>query len=129
MQVLITGSREASPAMLAKVDEVIFWCKTEGHQVLVGDAPGVDRHVRKLCASFGMTARVFGAHDTICDPEIGATTEQLVKLGGTYPERDRVMAQACDLCVAVWNGTSRGTKITFEAAQRIGKRVILRKFD
>jgi hypothetical protein len=49
MRVLITGSREASPAMLAKVEEVVLWGKRQGYALLVGDAPGVDAHVR-LCA-------------------------------------------------------------------------------
>src|SRR5919108_1547944 len=40
--------------------------------------------------------------------------------------RDRLMAQRCDPCVAVWNGRSRGTKATFEYARRLGKRVVVR---
>jgi hypothetical protein len=42
MRVLITGSREASPAMQAKVEEVVLWVKRQGYALLVGDAPGVD---------------------------------------------------------------------------------------
>jgi hypothetical protein len=42
--------------------------------------------------------------------------------------RDRLMAQRCDLCVAVWNGRSRGTNATFESARRLGKRVVVRTF-
>jgi hypothetical protein len=49
MKVLITGSRQATPAMLAKVEEVVLWVKRQGPVLLVGDAPGVDAHVR-LCA-------------------------------------------------------------------------------
>jgi hypothetical protein len=49
MKVLITGSRQATPAMLAKVEEVVLWVKRQGSVLLVGDAPGVDAHVR-LCA-------------------------------------------------------------------------------
>ena len=49
------------------------------------------------------------------------------------PEDDRVrdclMAQRCDLCVAVWNGRSHGTKATFEYARRLGTRVLVRAFD
>jgi hypothetical protein len=43
-----------------------------------------------------------------------------------YAVRDRLMAQGCDFCVAVWNGRSRGTKATFEYARRLGKRVVVR---
>jgi hypothetical protein len=40
-KVLITGSRQATPAMLAKVEEVVLWVKRQGYVLLVGDAPGV----------------------------------------------------------------------------------------
>jgi len=53
VRVLITGSREASPAMLAKVEDVVLWVKRQGHTLLVGDAPGVDAHVR-VCAHHGL---------------------------------------------------------------------------
>ena len=46
MTVLITGSRQATPAMLAKVEEVVRWVKRQGYALLVGDAAGIDAHAR-----------------------------------------------------------------------------------
>jgi hypothetical protein len=52
--------------------------------------------------------------------------EQVVVVPEAYAVRDRLMAQRCDLCVAVWNGRSLGTKATFEYARRVGKRAVVR---
>ena len=128
VQVLITGSREATPEMRRKAREVVAWCKEQGHEVIVGDAPGIDRVVRLTCLRLQVPVTVFGAYDTIRDPELGATWERRVLTRGTYPARDRAMARQCSLCVGIWNGVSRGTKITMDAAETLGKRVITRIF-
>ena len=128
MQVLITGSREASSAMRVKAEEVVRWALDQGHSIIVGDAPGVDRFVRIACSTAKVPVVVYGAYGTIRDPELGKHWEVREKIHGTYPNRDLVMASKCDMCVGIWNGTSRGTKITFEAARRLGKRVIVRTF-
>src|SRR4051794_2466359 len=49
MQVLITGSREATAEMRQKAREVVDWCITEGHTIVVGEALGIDHEVRKAC--------------------------------------------------------------------------------
>jgi hypothetical protein len=61
VRVLITGSREASPAMLAKVEEVVLWVKRQGYALLVGDAPGVDAHVRVCAEALSVPTTVYGA--------------------------------------------------------------------
>ncbi len=128
-QVLVTGSREASPAMLKKAEQVVLWCFDQGHEVLVGDAPGIDEAVRRACVEHVVAVTVFGAYGRVRQLEIGRFTGRRVLTEGTYPERDVVMAQQCEVCVAIWNGTSRGTKITMDAAARFGKRVITRVFS
>jgi len=129
MRFLITGSRDASKSMLSKADEVVAWCAKEGHSLIVGDAPGVDRRVRQQALVNKVPVKVYGAYGKIREPGIGGNWEKRFYTKGTYPERDIVMARECDMCVAVWNGTSRGTKITFEAARRLGKIVHVRKFN
>jgi predicted Rossmann-fold nucleotide-binding protein len=127
VQVLITGSRDASPAMLAKAQQVAQWYAREGHTVLVGDAPGVDRAVRRACAREHVTCYVFGAYGRFRDIDVGSQV-----VNADFPEylaRDRYLATRCDLCIAIWNGRSRGTKYTFEYARRLGKRVIVRAFS
>jgi hypothetical protein len=126
VRVLITGLREASPAMLAKVEEVVQWVKRQGHTVLVGDAPGVDAHVRVCAEALSVSTTVYGAYSRLGGRR--RSHEQVVVVPEDYTVRDRLMAQACDLCVAVWNGRSRGTRSTFEHARRLGKRVVVRTF-
>jgi len=126
IRVLITGLRQASPPMLAKVAEVVQWVKRQGHTVLVGDAPGVDAHVRVCAEALSVPSTVYGAYGRLRGRR--RRHEQVVVVPEDYAVRDRLMAQACNLCVAVWNGRSPGTRLTFEHARRLGKRVIVRAF-
>ena len=126
MKVLITGSRDAGSVMRIKAEQIVSFALESGHSIIVGDAPGVDRFVRIACAAAKVPVTVYGAYRTIREPNIGANTETRMLCEGSYPERDRIMAAACDMCVAIWNGRSRGTEITFKAARKLGKRVIVR---
>jgi SLOG cluster4 family len=127
MKVLITGSRQATPAILAKVEEVVLWVKRQGYALLVGDAPGVDAHVRVCAEALSVPTTVYGAYCRLRGRR--RSHEQVVVVLEAYAVRDRLMVQACDLCVAVWNGRSRGTSATFEFARRLGKHVVVRTFD
>jgi len=124
MKVLITGSRAATPAMLQKAAEVVRWCATQGHTVLVGDAPGVDHAVRHACVRYQVACRVYGAYDRVREPTAGGTLMHTACR--SYPARDRCMARQCDLCVAIWNGHSHGTRYTADYVRSLGKRVIWR---
>jgi hypothetical protein len=125
MKVLITGSRQATPAMLAKVEEVVLWVKRQGAELLVGDAPGVDAHVRVCAEALSVPTTVYGAYGRLRGRRRGH--EQVVVVPEAYAVRDRLMAQACDLCIAIWNGRSRGTNATVDYARRLGKRVVVRR--
>ena len=127
VRVLMTGSREASPAMLAKVEAVVLWVKRQGYALLVGDAPGVDAHVRVCAEALSVPTTVYGAYGRLRGRR--RSHEQVVVVPEEYVVRDRLMAQRCDLCVAVWNRRSCGTKATFESARQLGKRVLVRAFD
>ena len=127
MKVLITGSRQATPAMLAKVEEVVLWVKRQGYALLVGDAPGVDAHARVCADALGVPTTVFGAYERLRGCR--RAHEAVIVIPEDYRVRDRLMAQRCDLCVAVWNRRSRGTKDPFEYARQLGKRVLVRAFD
>jgi hypothetical protein len=126
VRVLMMGSREASSAMLAKVEDVVLGVKRQGYALLVGDAPGVDAHVRVCAEALSVPTTVYGAYGRLRGRR--RTHEQVVVLPEDYAVRDRLMAQACDLCVAVWNGRSPGTRSTVEHARRLGKRVVVRTF-
>jgi hypothetical protein len=123
-KVLITGSRQATPAILAEVEEVVLWVKRQGYALLVGDAPGVDAHVRVCAEALSVPTTVYGAYGRLRGRR--RSHEQVVVVPEAYAVRDRLMAQRCNLCVAVWNGRSNGTQATFECARRLGKRVVVR---
>ena len=89
-------------------------------------APGVDAHVRVCAEALSVPTTVYGAYSRLRGQR--RSHEQVVVVPEDYTVRDRLMAQACDLCVAVWNGRSRGTRSTFEHARRLGKRVVVRTF-
>ena len=125
-KVLITGSRQATPAMLAKVEDVVLWVKRQGYALLVGDAPGVDAHARMCADALGVSTTVFGAYGRLRGRR--RAHEAVIVIPEDDRVRDRLMAQRCDLCVAVWNGRSRGTKSTFEHAHRLGTRVVVQAF-
>jgi hypothetical protein len=126
MKVLMTGSRQATPAMLAKVEDVVLWVKRQGYALLVGDAPGVNAHARVCADALGVPTTVFGAYGRLRGRR--RAHEAVIVIPEDDRVRDRLMAQRCDLCVAVWHGRSRGTKDTFESARRLGKRVLVRSF-
>jgi hypothetical protein len=124
MKVLMTGSRQA---MLAKVEDVVLWVKRQGYALMVGDAPGVDAHARVCADALGVPTTVFRAYGRLRGRR--RAHEAVILIPEDDRVRDRLMAPRCDLCVAVWNGRSRGTKDTLEYAQRLGKLVLVRAFD
>ena len=125
-KVLITGSLQAMPTMLTKVEEVVLWVKRQGYVLLVGDAPGVDAHVQVCAEALSVPTTVYGAYGRLRGRR--RRHEQVVVVPEAHAVRDRLMAQCCDLCMAVWNGRSRGTNATFESARRLGTRVVVRTF-
>lgn len=115
---LITGSRQATPTMLEFVDQLVLDAKADGDSNIVGDAEGVDARVIEQCDLLRVPVTVYGGYKRL---RRMAQTGMNFGLDATYPERDRHMAMICDECVAVWNGTSRGTKLTFDSARSYHK--------
>lgn len=79
-----------------------------GATVLVGDAPGTD-------AAFQAVLRSRGYRDVQVYHRGGAPRNNLggwptVRVAGTYTDRDRRMCADADYGLAVWNGTSPGTR-------------------
>lgn len=120
MKILITGSREATPAMLELVDQLILDAKADGDEIIVGDADGVDARVIEQCDLLKVPVTVYGADEKL---RRRAKTGYNYGLRGTYPDRDKYMAEKADHCAAVWNGASTGTRFTFQQAAILGKPV------
>ena len=124
-KLLITGSRECDQVMIEYTIKLVTRADTLDWEIIVGDAPGVDKIVIRAADLLGVTIEVVGAYKKIRNAtRFGLNTS----LDMSYPERDVYMAERCDWCVAVWNGQSRGTMITYNAARKLGKKVHIKSF-
>jgi predicted Rossmann fold nucleotide-binding protein DprA/Smf involved in DNA uptake len=116
--VLITGSRQTTPNMLAAARKVVEIAKNQGWTIIVGDAPGVDAEVIQACDVLGVPVEMHGAYNEL---RFRTHTGKNHWHPGPYSDRDRIMVELCDRCIAIWNGKSKGTLDTAKAAKRLGK--------
>lgn len=124
MRLLITGSRDASDEMFDYAVRVVKRAKELNWAIVVGDAPGVDAAVINACDRMGVPVEVHSAYGRIRN---GTQTGTNTAHEGPYRDRDRVMVELCEACLAVWNGYSPGTRRTFEYAKGLGKRVWVKR--
>lgn len=110
LKVAVVGSRGFRDARL--VDRKLSEMKPS--MVISGGAKGADH--------LGETwARRNGIETLIFHPD-------RKKYKHPYHHRNRLIAEACDVLVAFWDGRSSGTRYTIEYARRIGKPVIIVRF-
>lgn len=130
-KLLITGSRDSTPAAHNYVEKVLDRVKELGWEVIVGDATGVDLWVAQSTADREIPTTVYGITN---QPRNGANYHSYVKvlqvgnIPATFLIRDRQMVELADRVLAIWNGSSRGTKYTFEYAQKRKLPVDVRTF-
>lgn len=124
MKILITGSRETIGGQKTAMEiyHLLLRAKDKGHEILVGDAEGVDDHVIRYCDDEGIPITVYGAYGRM---RRRTSTGSNIVTTGSYLARDDVMARNCDICIAIWNGKSRGTMYTYQKAKAYGKKVYL----
>ena len=120
MRILITGSREANPELLALARRTVQQAKSTGDEIVVGDADGVDAEVIRTCDFLGVPVQAHGAYG-----KMRRKTKQGVNIphnkSTTYTDRDKDMVFRCDKCVALWNGVSRGAYSTWLFAHKLEK--------
>lgn len=110
MKLLICGSRGINdPAVVSRAVEQSGIRPT---QIISGGARGVDRLAGEYAASHG-----------IAFTEYLADWEKYGKRAGFI--RNCVMVGAADAVIAVWDGTSPGTKHSIEYARSCGKQVFV----
>lgn len=127
-KLLITGSREATQEMLAYAREAVRRAKSLLWEVVVGDATGVDQAVIEECDRLGVPVTVHGGYDKV---RIRTATGQNIAHPGSYPDRNWKMVESLspgDHCLAIWDGYSRGTRITFQRAKLAGVQTYVRTF-
>lgn len=110
MKVLICGSRGINdPATVLAAVEQSGLSPTH---IISGGAKGVDRLACAYAASRGIEFK-----------EYTADWDKYGKRAGFI--RNYAMVGAADAVIAVWDGTSRGTKHSIELARSCGKRVFV----
>jgi hypothetical protein len=121
--VVITGSRsirhsESIPLLL---DTLI----KRGVEIVVGDAPGVDRLVvaEAIKRGYGQHITVVGARGVCRNKSAVGKVGRIITLSSTYLARNLYMVGLAKECFAIWDGKSRGTKFTFESAKKAGLEV------
>lgn len=120
---LICGSRDATPAMLDYARRCVVRARENGWHVIVGDASGVDTAVIAECMLTLTPVTVYGITEKprvrFADLVYGDYAHPpYIQCKGDFLARDRVMAEACDKCIGIWNGRSRGTAYTVSYAKR-----------
>ena len=108
MRVAIVGSRHfADPD---RVTEYVNGLPPRA-SVITGSASGVDAVVTKAARARGLSVQVISASfEEVADASKSAT-------------RNQRLVDSCDVLVAFWDGTSKGTRETVERALDSGKEV------
>jgi hypothetical protein len=96
-----------------------------GVEIVVGDAPGVDRLVvaEAVKRGYGQHVTVVGAFGRCRNSFALGKVGRVIKLFSGYLARNLYMVGLAKECYAIWDGKSRGTKFTFEAAKKAGLEV------
>lgn len=110
MKVLVCGSREATQRMIDYTIALVMSMKEKGYELIVGDAPGIDRAAIVIAEKFDIPTTVYAPENY--RPRVPGA----ILKGHDYLGRDRAMVDAADMVVGVWNGSSKGTKYTVDYA-------------
>ncbi len=122
---LVTGSRSISEGGRSYARRVVQRVKEIGGSIVVGDASGIDEVVMQECHRLGVACTVVGAYSRL---RRRTPSCKVVQRRSSYIQRDKYMAKQCDSCLAIWNGSSRGTKATYDFAVELGKTAWLKTF-
>ncbi len=138
--VLIAGSRDTRPDMLAYAQKAVQRAHRLGWTILVGDNPkGVDLAVVRECRR--LKARVIVAGIANFPRNYGCKHGSYVKVarelyrgaGGLplsgYTVRDRWLVDMSQHALFIWNGHSPGTLAGYEYAVQRGKDAHLKDFS
>lgn len=110
MKVIIAGSRTIKDQ--AVIERAIRESGFQIAEVVSGCAEGVDRTAMYLAINAGLMVRRFPADWNAHGKAAG-------------PIRNNQMAEYADALIAIWDGSSRGTKHMIEAAKKRGLKVFV----
>lgn len=128
--VFIAGSRKIS-RLPEEVRKRINNMIDKGFQILVGDANGADRAVQRYLADKGYLNVVVHCMENHCRNNVGQwPLHQVVAPQGAkgfdyYSVKDRVMAEAAEYGLMLWDGKSKGTINNVVSLSRRNKLVVV----
>lgn len=129
--VMFTGSREwKDDKYFAVINSIIASYIKPDVIFHVGDALGVDRWVSNAAMKYDIPLHIYGANKIREAGYYQSSAEHPIQFHITYPGfhkgmyivRDRYMVEQVAklencMCVAIWNGTSKGCKFTADYAR------------
>jgi len=116
VRVAIIGSRGFDdPRLVAGTMNTVLE-KYEVTEVVSGGARGADTLGEQWAKAHGIPTRIFRAD-----------WDRYGKSAGFRRNHDII--ENCDLCVAFWDGTSRGTAHSLDLARDAGKRIVVIKYN
>jgi hypothetical protein len=117
MKVIIAGSADGPTRR--DIDKAMVQAAEKGivpTLVLCGEARGADTHGKHWAQARGIDVKSFPAEWGLYGKAAG-------------PIRNSEMVKEADALIAVWNGTSRGTRDVIQKAQRKGIPVVIYYFN
>lgn len=125
-KVLISGSRRATPAMLAHARQwVIRLSGWTDYSLVCGDAEGIDATAIQAALDIGLPFDCYGITPVSRGRVVPDEHYHYLSHLTTYPDRDRYMAGLADYGIFIWNGWSSGTIITYNALKHRKKTCLL----
>lgn len=126
MKIFISGSisiKTLPEQAKKKINEIL----QDNHEILVGDADGVDKLVRNYLAERNChNITVYSTGKPRCDIPINWKHKEVSPQRGVrgrehFALKDKAMAQDCDAAFAIWDGRSQGTHDNIEKTKEMGK--------
>lgn len=108
MKIAVVGSRSIKNADISQ------YIPKEATEIITGGAVGIDKLAEREARLRGIPLTVFKP-----DYETHGKSAPLV--------RNKLIAESCDMLIAFWDGSSRGTVFTWRYADKLGKPVKIYK--
>jgi hypothetical protein len=135
-KVLMSGSRNTTPEMLEIVQSTVWKLWWGHHEILVGDAVGVDAAVVKWAEKLALPYMAYGITDqarngatnylNVRDPLADGSAKYL-RWARLFSERDKWMVDRADIVICISNVPStKGTLAVYRYANQLHKPAILR---